>query len=149
MLTAGYIAKVRRLIDQTSGPNPLLHLSPQHKLSTLKSEFTHLMAKDDYSFRLSQSNSRLGISPVNSKDASDPVYRKISSIEKFLSPTNGKPWTYAGAIRDNINEIQLRIEKRQMGSAEYTELLAKPTLEILEEWVDEAEKMFDMLRMMS
>ena len=36
-----------------------------------------------------------------------------------------------------------------MGSAEYTELLAKPTLEILEEWVDEAEKRIEAIWMIS
>jgi siroheme synthase (precorrin-2 oxidase/ferrochelatase) len=70
-------------------------------------------------------------------------------MEESLCKAKGKIYVYSPSIRDNIGNLQLKIEKRQMTAEEYCELLAKSSEWILDEWADEAEKRIEAIWMIS
>jgi hypothetical protein len=79
------------------------------------------------------------LNPAYEEEISDPVYRKINKALNYsYDPKSTNPYyPFAGLISDYVNEIQIRIERREMREDEYNYLNESSVDKLLSEWSKE------------
>jgi hypothetical protein len=114
----------------------------EKQASIISSHLEETMAHSDDYIRILSSNERsTALDPVHGTKSSDPVYRKISRAAEYAHNARGSNpyWGIAGIIQDEVTQIQVRMEKRQMTGEEYNHLSRTSMKALLAEWSEQIE----------
>jgi hypothetical protein len=102
-----------------------------------KNNLEQLKAYTDTRLQIHNSNeSGRCVDPVDGTRAKDPVYRKISRAMKYAhrSDYSNPYWSIAGSIHAKVNDLQIKLERREMKKPEYDYLKNSSVKKLLEDW---------------